>query len=235
MSTRFKLWVGVVVALGIAQGANASRLSFTPSEAVGAGVAETSAPGALAAGGAIGANLVAFGVDFSYGRSEGYYSAIDPNSENSDSYLAFCGINFSGECDFNTGIDGRIVLAGSAIGGATSFLELEAGFFDEDEDSNPLLRIFDRDHNLLDLVAGVRSTSPTGQQQYAPLIFTALRNGADIAFFDFGLSDGDDDEQGFGVNSITLENPTAVPIPGTLGLVGLGLLALGAIRRRNPS
>ena len=79
MSTRFKLWVGVVVALGIAQGANASRLSFTPSEAVGAGVAETSAPGALAAGGAIGANLVAFGVDFSYGRSEGYYGDINPN------------------------------------------------------------------------------------------------------------------------------------------------------------
>lgn len=232
MSTRFKLWVGVVVALGVAQGANASRLSFTPSAAVDAGVAETYAPGALAAGGAIGANLVAFGVDFSYGRSEGYYSDIDPNSENSDSYLAFCGINVSGECDFNTGIDGRIVLAGSAIGGATSFLELVAGFFDED--SSPLLRIFDRDHNLLDSVAGVRSTSPTGQQHYAPLIFTALRNGADIAFFDFGLSDGDD-YQGFGVNRITQEAPTAVPIPGTLGLVGLGLLALGAIRRRKPS
>lgn len=232
MSTRFKLWVGVVVALGVAQGANASRLSFTPSEAVGAGVAETSAPGALAAGGAVGANLVAFGVDFSYGRSEGYYSDIDPNSLNSDSFVAFCGINSAGDCDLSTGIDGRIVLAGTAIGGATSFLELEAGFFDED--SNPLLRIFDRDHNLLDSVAGVRSTSPTGQQQYAPLIFTSLRNGADIAFFDFGLSDGDD-YQGFGVNSITLEAPTAVPIPGTLGLVGLGLLALGAIHRRNPS
>lgn len=232
MSTRFKLWVGVVVALGIAQAANASRLSFTPAAAVDAGVAETFAPAALAAGGAIGANIVDFGVDFSYGHSEGYYSDIDPNSLNSESFAAFCGVNSSGDCDLSTGIDGRIVLAGSAIGGATSFLELEAGFFDED--SNPLLRIFDRDHNLLESVAGVRSTSPTGQQQYAPLIFTALRNGADIAFFDFGLSDGDD-YQGFGLNRITLEAPTAVPIPGTLGLVGLGLLALGAIRRRNPS
>ena len=235
MSTRFKLWVGVVVALGVAQGANASRVSFTPAAAVDAGVAETFAPGALAAGRAIGANLVDLGVDFSYGRSEGYYGDINPNPDDTEDFYAFCGASAAGQCDLNTGIDGRIVLAGSAIGGATSFLELEAGFFDEDEDSNPLLRIFDRDHNLLDLVAGVRSTSPTGQQQYAPLIFTALRNGADIAFFDFGLSDGDDDEQGFGVNSITLENPTAVPIPGTLGLVGLGLLALGAIRRRNPS
>jgi hypothetical protein len=231
MSTRFKLWVGVVVALGIAQGANASRLSFTPSEAVDAGVAETDAPGALAAGGAIGANLVAFGVDFSYGRSEGYYGDINPNP--TEDFYAFCGASAAGQCDFNTGIDGRIVLARSTLGGVTSFLELEAGFFDED--SNPLLRIFDRNYNLLDSVAGVRGTSLSGEPQYAPVVFTALRNGADIAFFDFGLSDGDDDYQGFGLNRITLEAPTAVPIPGTLGLVGLGLLALGAIRRRNPS
>ena len=98
-----------------------------------------------------------------------------------------------------------------------------------------MLRIFDRNYNLLDSVAGVRGTSLSGEPQYAPVVFTALRNGADIAFFDFGLSDGDDDYQGFGLNRITLEAPTAVPIPGTLGLVGLGLLALGAIRRRNPS
>lgn len=233
MSTRFKLWVGVVAALGVAQGANASRLSFTPSEAVDAGVVETYAPGALAAGGAIGANLVAFGVDFSYGRSEGYYGDINPNPDDTEDFYAFCGASAAGQCDLNTGIDGRIVLAGSTLGGVTSFLELEAGFFDED--SNPLLRIFDRNYNLLDSVAGVRGTSQSGEPQYAPVVFTALRNGADIAFFDFGLSDGDDDFEGFGLNRITLEAPTAVPIPGTLGLVGLGLLALGAIRRRNPS
>ena len=65
-------------------------------------------------------------------------------------------------------------------------------------------------------------------------MFTVLRQGADIAFFDFGLSDGED-FQGFGVNRITLETPTAVPVPGTLGLMGLGLLAVGAIRRRTKA
>jgi hypothetical protein len=124
------------------------------------------------------------------------------------------------------------VLSGTSIGGATRFLELEAGFFDED--SNPLLRVFGRDGSLLDSVSGVRGTSPTGQQEYAPLLFTVLRDGADIAFFDFGLEEGDD-FQGFGVNRITLETPTAVPVPGTLGLMGLGLLALGAIRRRTTA
>ncbi len=234
MSTprRVRLAAAVLLGLGAAQAVLASQISFTASEAADRGIAETYVPGALADGGAIGSSLTGFGVDFSYGRSEGYYSDIDPNSPNSDSFFAFCGVNDSGECDLGTGIDGRIVRTGTSVGGATRFLELEAGFFDED--SNPLLRVFGRDGSLLDSVSGVRGTSPTGQQEYAPLLFTVLRDGADIAFFDFGLEDGDD-YQGFGVNRITIETPTAVPVPGTLGLMGLGLLALGAIRRRTTA
>jgi hypothetical protein len=227
-----KCLAGIVLG-ALAQGVMSAPISFTAGAAKLAGVAETGKPSwSVGLEGEVGASLVSLGVDFGYGRKEGYFGEQDPNVTDSPIVYTFCGASASGECDFNTGIDGRIVLAGSAIGGATSFLKLEAGFFDED--SNPLLRIFDRNYNLLKSVAGVRSTSPTGQQQYAPLIFTAQRNGADIAFFDFGLSDGDD-YQGFGLNRITLEAPTAVPIPGTLGLVGLGLLALGASRRRNPS
>ena len=231
MSTpRRTRWVmAALLSVVSAQAALASQISFTGEAAADRSVAETFVPGPLEEGGAVGTALLDLGVDFSYGRTEGYYSDIDPNSPNSDSFYAFCGVNASGVCDLGTGIDGRIVLTGTAIGGVTSFLEIEAGFFDEG--TNPLLQVFGRDGNLLHSVSGVRGTSPTGQQQYAPLLFTVLRQGADIAFFDFGLSDGED-FQGFGVNRITLETPTAVPVPGTLGLMGLGLLAVGAIRRR---
>ncbi len=234
MSTpRRTRWV-MAALLGVvsAQAAFAAQISFTGEAAADRSVAETFVPGPLEEGGAVGTSLLDLGVDFSYGRTEGYYSDIDPNSPDSDSFYAFCGVNASGDCDLRTGIDGRIVLTGTSIGGVTSFLELEAGFFDEG--TNPLLQVFGRDGNLLDSVSGVRGTSPTGQQQYAPLLFTVLRQGADIAFFDFGLSDGED-FQGFGVNRLTLETPTAVPVPGTLGLMGLGLLAVGAIRRRTKA
>ena len=234
MSTpRRTRWVmAALLSVVSAQAALASQISFTGEAAADRSVAETFVPGPLEEGGAVGTSLLDLGVDFSYGRTEGYYSDIDPNSPNSDSFYAFCGVNASGSCDLGTGIDGRIVLTGTAIGGVTSFLELEAGFFDEG--TNPLLQVFGREGNLLHSVSGVRGTSPTGQQQYAPLLFTVLREGADIAFFDFGLSDGED-FQGFGVNRITLETPTAVPVPGTLGLMGLGLLAVGAIRRRTKA
>ena len=224
----------LVASLLAAQGAVAARITLTGADAAKpeAGVAETSVPGMLETGGAIGSALNHLGVDFGYGRSEGYYSDINPNPLDTEPFYAFCGVSDSGDCDLATGIDGRIVLTGSSVTGATRYLQLEAGYFDED--SNPLLEVFDRDGALLDSVAGVRANAPFGQPQYAPLLFTVLRDGADISFFRFGLPGGDD-YQGFGVNRITIESPTAVPIPGTLGLIGAGLIALGAIRRRTPA
>lgn len=234
MSISSRLLVASVVVaacLAGAEQASAARLSVSGADAAARGVVETEVPGTLAEGGAVGSSLVDFGVDFSYGRTEGYYWDIDPNSPDSERFYAFCGVNSAGSCDLQTGIDGRIVLAGTSLAGTTRFLELEAGFFDEGSD--PLLRVFGRDGSLLQAVSGVRGTSPTGQQFYAPLVFSVLREGSDIAFFDFGLEDGGD-YQGFGVNRISLETPTTVPLPGALGLLGVGLLALGAVRRRKP-
>ena len=121
-SRRVRLAAALLLSLGAAQTVMASQISFTASEAADLGIAETFVPGALADDGAIGSSLTGFGVDFTYGRSEGYYSDIDPNSANSDSFFAFCGVNASGECDLGTGIDGRIVLTGTSVGGATRFL-----------------------------------------------------------------------------------------------------------------
>jgi PEP-CTERM motif len=225
--------VALFAAVCLSDGVSASPISFTGAAAAEARVEETGFDenDAVVAGGVIGSSLNSFGIDFSFGGSESYYSDIDPNSENSDSFFAFCGVSATGACDFQTGIDGRIVLEGTSFGGVTSYLQVDAGFLDEG--SKLLLRVFGRDGALLSSASGVRGTSATDQPDYAPLLFTVLRDSADIAFFDFGLSEGDD-YQGFGVNRISLETPTAVPVPGTLGLMGLGLVALGAIRRRNP-
>lgn len=216
----------------VASRAAAAPITLTGADAAARGVAETDVPGPLVADGAIGSALNHFGVDFGYGRSEGYYSDIDPNPSETGRLYAFCGVSDAGYCDLDTGIDGRIVLTGSSITGATRYLQLEAGYFDED--SAPLLEVFGRDGALLESVSGVRAEAPLGQTQYAPLLFTVLREDADISFFRFGLPQGDD-YQGFGVNRITIETPTAVPVPGTLGLIGAGLIALGAIRRRAPT
>ena len=88
----------------IAAEAHAARLNLSGSDAADRGIAETAVPGPLAAGGAIGASLTDFGIDFSYGHSEGYYSDIDPNPLNSGSIYPFCGVNSSGACDLFTEI-----------------------------------------------------------------------------------------------------------------------------------
>lgn len=216
-----------------ADATEAAPVSFTGSAAVDSGI-EASIPGApIGPSAVLGSALIDKGIDFSFGRAEGMIEDIDPTSTNSDPFFLFCGVNGEGVCDLQTGIDGRIVRSGTSLNATTRHLELEAGFFDED--SNPLLRVFDADANLLTSVTGVRGTAATGQQLYARLLFKVERDTADIAFFDFGLPEGEDDFQGFGVSRISLETPVVLPAPGTLGLMGLGLLAVGALRRRDPT
>ena len=233
--TRTPLVAALVAALGLVDGASAVPISLTGADAYARGVASTvyDEYGVIQGpGGVIGSSLNELGVDFGYGRAESYYWDIAPSTENSDGFASFCGVGSANACDFKTGVDGRIVLEGTSRGGLTRFFEIEAGFFDVE--SSPWLTVFGRDGKELDSVQGQRLVSDTGQEIYAPLVFTVLREEADIAYFDFGFDDGDD-YQGFGVSRISIETPTAVPVPGTLGLMGLGLLAVGALRRRKPS
>jgi len=236
LRTRTPLVAALVAALGFVDGASAVPISLTGADAYSRGVASTVYDefGVIQGpGGVIGSSLNDRGVDFGYGRAESYYWDIAPSTENSDGFASFCGVGSANACDFKTGVDGRIVLEGTSRGGLTRLVEIEAGFFDFK--SSPLLRVFGSDgKELAPPVKGKRLDSDTGQEIYAPLVFTVLRDEADIAYFDFGFDDGDD-YQGFGVSRISIETPTAVPVPGTLGLMGLGLLAVGALRRRKPS
>ncbi len=233
--TRTPLAVALLAALGLADGASAAPISLTGADAYARGVAPTvyDENGIIQGpGGVISSSLNDLGVDFGHGRAESYYWDIAPSTENSDGFASFCGVGSANACDFKTGVDGRIVLEGTSRGGLTRFFEIEAGFFDVT--NSPWLTVFGSDGKELDSVQGQRLGSDTGQEIYAPLVFTVLREEADIAYFDFGF-DGGDDYEVFGVSRITIETPTAVPVPGTLGLMGLGLLAVGVLRRRNPS
>ena len=83
-------------------------------------VVATPAFGNLAPGGALAANYVDFGVDFSFGGVEGYFDDTD--------IFAFGGINGDGVLDLLTAIDGRIVIAGSTVGTTTNAIWVEAGY-----------------------------------------------------------------------------------------------------------
>src|SRR5689334_21253741 len=78
----------------------ASTISFKPSSAPG--VAVSPIFGGVVAGGTAGTNYIGFGVDFSYGGTEGIFN---------DPPLAFGGVSGSNIIDLLSPVDGRIVVA----------------------------------------------------------------------------------------------------------------------------
>jgi hypothetical protein len=195
--------------------AQAALITNTPADAQANGVAQSPPFGPLAASGTVGTSLIGFGVDYSFGHVEGYFS---------DPPFAFCGINAAGVCDLLTAVDARIVLTGTQTQGLTSFVQIEAGYFDGP--GNGTLSVFDVAGNLLETANG------SGHGASGRDLFTISHATADIASFSMSGADA------YGVNRVTITTPTgaaaaaAVPAPASIALVALGLLALRGSRRR---
>jgi hypothetical protein len=201
--------LAIVFALSVSAGAaNASTISFTPQSV--AAVAVSSTFGTIAPGGTVGANTIAYGVDFTYGGTEGVFN---------DPPLAFGGTNSSGVLDLVSPVDGRIVLAGTTTQGVTDFFSAEAGL------SPPgalTLTAFDAVGNIIQSVFNGNPLGPNGRTTFsiaAPGIAAFRISGANT----------------FGVDGITLNTPSPVqqtPIPATLSLFAAALGGLGLVAWR---
>ena len=189
-------------------GANANAALITHSAQDWTGPI-TPAFGGVVAGGVVGDFFIGSGVDYTFGNAEAVFS--DPPS-------ALCGLNGAGGCDLVSDVDGRIVVAGTLDLGVTSLLTVEAGFAAA---GSLLLEVFDINNVLIATAVNGLPLGPEGRTT-----LTVDRGGLfDIAFFRVSGADT------YGVNTVTLEGPRAVPEPAIVGLLGLGLLGL-ALRRR---
>lgn len=66
--------------------------------------------------------------------------------------------------------------------------------------------------------------------------FWGITSDLEIKSIHFGLANGDATQQGsFGIDNLTIGNPRSVPEPGTLLLVGLGLIGLSISRRKKAA
>ena len=183
----------------------ASTISFTPDSVPGVAVSSTFS--GVVPGGTAGDNYIAFGVDFSYGGTEGVFS---------DPPLAFAGVNSSNILDLVSPVDGRVVLAGTTIQGVTNFLSAEAGL-------SPIgsltLTAFDVAGHIIQSVFNNNPLGPNGRTTFsisAPGIAAFRITGANT----------------FGVDGITLDAPSAVsetPIPAALPLFASALGGLGFV------
>jgi hypothetical protein len=196
--------LAIIFALSVsAAAASASTISFAPGSV--STVAVSSTFGTIAPGGTVGANYIAYGVDFTYGASEGIFD---------DPPLAFLSANSSGILDLVSPVDGRIVLADTTTQGVTNFFSAEAGL------SPPgalTLTAFDVAGNIIQSVFNGNPLGPNGRTTFsisAPGVAAFRISGANT----------------FGVDGITLNTPTAVaqtPIPAALSLFASALGGLG--------
>ncbi len=176
---------------------------------------------------ALGTSYVTFGVDYSFGGSEGIFldEAVPKK--------AFAGVT-GGNMDLLASIDGRIVVLGTTQQGLTNRVEVVAG-----NTFGPgvlLLQAFDVNNNVVATATNDNLGVGAGDGLDRLVI---SRSVYDIAYFRISTSNND----GFGVRLVTLHTPihgppiasiAAVPEPGTLLMfgAGLGLIGLGRYRRR---
>jgi hypothetical protein len=203
----------IALALSVSVGASsASTISFTPNSVPTVAVSSTF--GGVVPGGTVGANYIAFGVDFTYGGTEGVFD---------DPPLAFAGVSSSNVLDLVSPVDGRIVLAGTTTQGVTNFFSAEAGFSPV---GSLTLTAFDVAGHILQSVFNDNPLGPNGRTTFsisAPGIAAFRISGANT----------------FGVDGITLDAPSAVsetPIPAALPLFASALGGLGFVswkRRKN--
>jgi hypothetical protein len=193
------------LALLVSPGASsASTISFAPGSVP---IAVSSTFGGIVPGGTVGANYIAFGVDFSYGGTEGVFS---------DPPLAFAGVNGSNLIDLVSPVDGRIVLAGTSTQGVTNFFSAEAGVSPA---GSLTLTAFDLAGQIIQSAFNGNPLGPNGRTTFsisAPGIAAFRISGANT----------------FGVDGITLETPAAVaqtPIPAALPLFASALGGLGFV------
>jgi hypothetical protein len=199
--------ITLLVSLGTS---HASTISFTPGSVPT--VAVSPAFGAIVPGGTVGSNYVAFGVDFSYGGTEGVFD---------DPPLAFAGTNASGIIDLLSPVDGRIVAPGTTTQGVTDFLYAEAG----DSPAGLLtLTAFDLAGHVIQSVLNGNPLGPDG-------LTTFSISAPGIAAFRITSA-----ANTFGVDVIRLNTPSAVaaaPIPGALPLFASALIGLCVLVRRS--
>lgn len=195
----------IALALLVSAGASrASTISFTPASVPAVAVSSTF--GGVVPGGTAGANYIAFGVDFSYGGTEGVFR---------DPPLAFAGVNSSNILDLVSPVDGRVVVAGTTAQGVTDFLSAEAGLSPA---GTLTLTAFDLAGHIIQSVFNGNPLGPNGRTTFSI-------SAAGIAAFKISGANT------FGVDGISLNVPSvaATPIPAALLLLASALVGLGIV------
>mgnify|MGYP001806793640 CR=1 FL=1 len=192
-----------LVALVATATANAAIIYHQPSDRVPP-VVVSPAFGPLAAGGTVGANYIAYGVDYTWAGIEGIFN---------DPPLAFGGVNGSNNVDLVSPVDGRIVLLNTLTQGLTNTVYVEAG-----NSAAGALRL-DVFGILGNLLQSAFLNPPTGLN--GRFTATITRSSYDIAFFRVSGADT------FGVNQVGIEAPVAAAVPEPISLVVFGGLVVG--------